>query len=88
MDKIEVDPNQEIIITVGDLLTLIDGMAHLSKEISNVLDKITENEARKITVPMIATFVCISDLFPREQKKQIFAGLKDIVGIDFTELFK
>lgn len=86
MDKIEVDSSQEIIITVGDLLIMVDGLAHISSGISEITDKISEEEARNITIPMIATFASVVKLFPRKQKKQIFSELKKVIGVDLGDM--
>lgn len=87
MNKIKVDSNQEIIITVGDLLMMVDGLAHISSGISEITNKISEKEARNIAIPMIATFASVAKLFPRKQKKQIFSELKKVIGVDLGDMF-
>ena len=84
MDKLNINPNEEIIITLGNLLDLIDGLAIMSKDMMKIQDKIEPEENQQLLIEAIAIFVAIARLFPSEQKKTIFELLKDEVGIDLT----
>lgn len=82
LDKIEIDANQEIVITLGNLGDIIKGLSHISAGMEKIEGKITNEESRDILLSLVATFVSVAKLFPKKQKNQIFADMKEMLGID------
>lgn len=86
MEKVNIDLDQEIVITCGDLVNLIEGLALISEDLSDVQSKMTSKENHKLLVKTMALFVAVARLFPKMQKKEIFELLKREVGVDLTEI--
>ena len=85
MDKLDINPDQEIIITLGDLINLFEGVSLISQDMEKVQNKLTEEENRGLLVKLMAMFVALARLFPKEQKKRLFELLRDQVGVDLTD---
>lgn len=87
MKKIEIDGSEEIVITVGNLLDIMDGLAKISKGMIKIEKKIDKKESREILIPMVATLCMIARLFPKDSRNEIFGELKKLTGFDAGSLF-
>ena len=83
--SVEFNPEEEIVITEGGLMTITEGIAQLGIVINEVSDKLSEEEYRKLMIPVLATFVATARLFSRERKAQIFNELEKAIGINLAE---
>lgn len=65
MEKLDIDLDQEIVITCGDLIEIIQGIGLISKDLSDIQSKITPEEDHKLLVKTMALFVVVAKLFPK-----------------------
>lgn len=86
MEKVNIDLDQEIVITCRNLTDLFEGLGLISKDLNDIQSKITPEENHKLLVKTMALFVAIARLFPQTQKKEIFELLKQEVGVDLTDI--
>lgn len=82
MEKAHIDLDQEIVITCGDLIEIIQGIGLISEDLNDIQSKITSEENHKLLVKTMALFVAVARLFPEMQKKEIFELLKEEIGVD------
>lgn len=86
VQNIKFDPTREIVITEGCLMNIMAGLAKVGIEVNGISDKIDEKDFKNLMIPIIATFVALADLYPKETRKQVLEALEAACGIDFSEI--
>ena len=80
------DTNEEVIVTVGQIVDIVEGIAELSKLIEKPITEMPAEQQRKATITLLALFTVVARLFPSKQRKMIFEDLKTVVGVDLTDI--
>lgn len=82
MGKIDFNPDEEIVITEGGLLMIVEGIAEMGVNLGKVSEKLDEQDFKNLMIPLLATFVATARLFPPKNRKQIFAELEKVGGFN------
>ena len=85
MGKISVDADQEMIVTVGDLLFLLDRTANLSNIALRIMDKLDEKDNADLMEVLVDLFMGTAKLLPRDVREQIFAEVGPVLGVDWKK---
>ena len=86
MKKFKTDPDKETVITISNLLNVIEGLSQISGIMEEMKDKAPEKESRRLMLALIATFVCVAQMFPREEQEMIIDMMDEDLGINLREM--
>lgn len=81
----KINYDQEIVITCGGLMDIIQGLSRIAESVGEISEKIPEEEARKILSATVVTYGYIVKLFPREERNMMNELLSKHIGIDLHE---
>lgn len=84
--KYDLDGSQEVVITVEHIVDIISGIAEMSKLLEEEVDNMEPEKRKKYMVTLVALFTVVARLFPSKERKMIFEDLKEVVGVDLTDL--
>lgn len=86
MKNTNFDPNKETIITVDNLLNVIEGMSKICEIMTKIEGKISEKESKDLMLALVATFICVAQMFPREEQEMIIDMMDKDLGINLREM--
>ena len=88
MEKINIDPDTELVVTVHNLLNIIEGLSKISNSLEKISDKIPEKDGKELMLSVIATFVCIIQMFPDKERNGILELMNRDLGIDLRNMHR
>ena len=83
-DKIEINPKEEVVVTIDNLLLVIEGLERLSGVLGDISEEVSDKQGTKLMIPILTTFLCVVKMFPRKHQKKILALMKEDLGIDIN----
>ena len=86
MEKIDIDPDTELVVTVHNLLNVIEGLSKISKSMEKMVDKMPEKDSKELMLAVIATFVCVVQMFPDKERSGILELMNRDLGIDLRDM--
>lgn len=90
MDKIQIDPDEEIIIQGRDVLFMLDAFKELFQDFTElgIEKKENQDKAHKITVHMVAAIIGLIHMMPRGARKSSLELFGEATGLDLKEIEK
>ncbi len=90
MNKIQIDPDEEIIIQGRDVLFMLDAFKEIFQDFTElgIEKKKNRDKAHKVTVHMAAAIIGLIRMMPRGARKSSLELFGKIMGLDLKEIEK
>lgn len=88
MNKIEIDPDEEIIIQGRDVIFMVEALKEISQDFAGlgIEKKKNREKAHKTTIHIAAATIGLIRMMPRRARKSSLELFKKTTGIDLGEI--
>lgn len=81
MDELKnLNPNQELIVTIGQLSEVFAGIGLIYNSLDDIFDKIPEEKQRELLASLITTTKIVAKMLPTKARKEVEQQIKSILS--------